>query len=366
MNHRERVFKAFEYETPNRTPLDEPEGRFRIDTYKKLEKYFNTFYREAILNFLGIDFRHVERGISNSFKKKAKYIDIPFDNYVKIISENLFEDEWGIRYEFTSSKLHWRYAYHPLSNEDLLDSYEFPDLDAPGRFDEAIKIIKEKKNKYVIGAHLWGSLFEIAWSLRGFQKLMMDLYKNEIFINKLLDKLLKYRVEEAKRFIDLGIDIVQLGDDIGMQTGMVISPAIWRKYFKERMKILINEIKKHSRNKVYIFYHSDGNIEPIINELIEIGVQILNPIQPECMDPTRIKEKYGDKIILHGTISIQRTLPFGTINDVKEEVNKRIKECGFNGGLVLAPSHSPQPEVPIENLVAMYKEAKKINLKNLA
>ncbi len=363
MNHRKRVFNAFEYKIPDRTPLDEPEGRFRIDTYRKLEKYFNAFDHEVILDFLGIDFRHVERGISDSFKKKAKFIEIPFNNYVKIIDENLFEDEWGIRYEITSDKLHWRYVYHPLSNEDFLDNYEFPDLDAPGRFDEAIKIIKEKKEEYVIGAHLWGSLFEIAWALRGFQRFIIDLYKNEIFVNKLLDKLLKYRIEEAKRFIDLGIDIMQLGDDIGMQTGMIIPLFIWRKYFKERMKILIDEIKKHSRNEVYIFYHSDGNIEPIINELIEIGVQILNPIQPECMDPAKIKEKYGDKIILHGTISIQKTLPFGKIKDVKEEVIKRIKECGYNGGLVLAPSHSPQPEVPIENLVAMYKEAQKIKLK---
>ena len=114
---------------------------------------------------------------------------------------------------------------------------------------------------------------------------------------------------------------------------------------------------------MYILYHSDGNIEPIIDELIDIGVQILNPIQPECMDPSKIKTEWGDKIILHGTISIQKTLPFGTIKEVEEEIAERVKECGFNGGLVLAPSHSPQPEVPVENLAAMYKEAQEIKLR---
>jgi len=363
LNHRKRVFKAFEYEVPDRTPLDTPEGRFRSDTYRQLERFFNTYDREAILDFLGIDFRHVERGISDSFKRESEFIGVPFNKHIKRIGENLFEDEWGIRYEITSDKLHFRYVGYPLSNEDLLDNYEFPDLDAPGRYDEAENIVKNKKEKYVIGAHLYGSLFEIAWSLRGFRRFIVDLYKNEAFANKLLDKLLEYRIEEAKRFIDLGVDIIQLGDDFGMQRRMIISPIIWRKYFKPRMKTLINKIRKYSTNEVYIFYHSDGYIEPIIDELIEIGIQILNPIQPECMDPARIKRKWGDKLILHGTISVQKTLPFGTIEEVEEEVVKRIKECGFNGGLVLAPSHAPQPDVPVENIVAMYKKAQKINLK---
>lgn len=358
MDHRERVFKTLEHVEPDRVPLDEPEGRFRSDTWAKLIEYFSINDREAILNYLGIDFRHVERGASEGFKRKAKYVGLPFDSYLKQLGENLFEDEWGVKYEPTSDRLHWRYVYHPLSEIDL-DSYEFPDPDDPSRYVEAEKDVKKYRDKYVVGAHLWGSLFEQAWALRGFNLFITDLYRNPKFANKLLDRLLDCRIREAKYFIDMGVDIVQLGDDFGMQTTMIISPDIWRKYFKPRMKKLIHEIKKHSKNSVYIFYHSDGYIEPIVGDLIEIGVQILNPIQPECMNPAYVKRKWGDRLILHGTISVQTTLPFGSVEDVKNVVKKTFQECGEDGGLILAPTHSPQPETPIENIVTMYLYARK-------
>jgi len=129
------------------------------------------------------------------------------------------------------------------------------------------------------------------------------------------------------------------------------------------MKIIIDTLKSYSHNSIYIFYHSDGYIEPIIQDLIEIGVQILNPIQPECMDPAEIKRKYGDRLVLHGTISVQRTIPFGTVEDVRKEVISRIKECGRNGGLVIAPAHTPQPDMSIENIVTVYETTQKILLK---
>lgn len=143
----------------------------------------------------------------------------------------------------------------------------------------------------------------------------------------------------------------------------MIPPHIWRKYFKPRMKIIIDTLKSYSRNSIYIFYHSDGYIEPIIPDLIEIGVQILNPIQPECMNLAEIKRRYGDRLVLHGTISVQRTIPFGTVEDVRKEVISRIEECGRNGGLVIAPAHTPQPDMPIENIVAVYETTQKILLK---
>lgn len=356
-NHRERVFRCLEHSEPDRVPLDEPEGRFRSDTLMGLRDYLNVDDYDVILDYLGIDFRHVERGVSQDFRKKAKLLAVPFDGYYIQPGENIFEDEWGTRYEMTSDKLHWRYIHHPLVHIEDLEDYEFPDINSPGRFYEAEKTIKEKKGAYVIGAHLWGSLLEQALALRGYDRFFVDLFRNERFVDRLLDELLKYRIEEAKYFVDLGVDIVQFGDDIGMQTTMLISPNLWSRYFKPRMKELINSVKKYSGNNLWIFYHSDGYIEPVIDDLIEIGVQILNPIQPECMNPASIKKRWGDRLVLHGCISIQRTLPFGSREDVKEEVATRIRECGA-GGLILAPSHSPQPDVPIENIVTLYEAAK--------
>lgn len=351
---------ALDHEDPDRVPLDEPEGRFRSDTWNRLRSYFGTKDDEAIERKLGIDFRRAGRGISREFKKEAEVLGTPFDGSYKRLAENLFEDEWGIRYEMTSTKLHWRYAHHPLDEAEYLNGFEFPDLDAPGRFDEAQAAIRENGDDYVIEAHLWGTLFERAWSLRGFEAFITDLHRNSAFASKLLDEIMRYRMEEARRFIELGVDVIQLGDDFGMQTGMIISPFLWRRYFKPRMKMLIDDLIRHSRNDIYVFYHSCGYIEPIIPDLLEIGIDILNPIQPEAMDPVGIKERFGDRLVLHGTISIQRTLPFGSPDDVRNEVVSRIEQCGENGGLVIAPAHSPQPEVPVENLVTLYLSARRI------
>jgi uroporphyrinogen-III decarboxylase len=225
------------------------------------------------------------------------------------------------------------------------------------------KVKKWKRNYFAVAA-MWTTLFEISWALRGFGRFIKDLYSDSRFADSLLDKLLEYRLETGKRFIDLGVDMIHLGDDFGTQKNLLLSLDVWRRHFKPRMKMLIEALKK--RGDVYIMYHSDGNIEKLIPELIEIGVQILNPIQPECMDPAAIKERYGEKLTLHGTISIQRTLPFGTKEDVRTEAITRLKTCGPGGGLVLAPSHAPQPDVPVENIITLYKTAKNTPCSSLA
>jgi uroporphyrinogen decarboxylase len=365
VSSRERVFKALDHKTPDRVPLDNAWMPYiRMDTWDALKRYFNTNDDEIIMHNLGIDFRYLAMSISNEFKEKAKFY-YPFGLF-KPITENIFEDEWGIRYQITSSGLHWRYVYHPLANIEDLTEYEFPNLDAPGRFDDAVRTAKLYGDKYALQGLLAQTFFEYSWALRGFNKFINDLYTNEKFVNKLLDKMLSYRIEIGKRYIEIGADIIQLGDDFGMQTGMIIPLKLWRKYFKPRMKILINDLKRYSHNNIYVFYHSDGNIKPMIPELIEIGVQILNPIQPECMNPIEIKKNYGDKLTLHGTISVQTTLPFGSKEDVRKEVISRIEKCGRNGGLIIAPTHAPQPppHTPVENIITMFETAKKYKLKS--
>ena len=179
---------------------------------------------------------------------------------------------------------------------------------------------------------------------------------NERFVNELLDRLLYWEIEEGKRLVETGVDICAIGDDFGMQTGMIISPYLWKKYFKPRYRKLFRELKKSG--DVYIFFHNDGKIEQMIPDLIEIGVDILNPVQPECMDLIKLKKLYGDKLTFHGTISIQKTLPFGTVEEVKSEVITRIKTLGYDGGLILAPKQLMH-DVPIENILTLYDTAKK-------
>ncbi len=145
-----------------------------------------------------------------------------------------------------------------------------------------------------------------------------------------------------------------LGDDVSAQTGMIMSPATWRRFFKPRLADIIAAARAIAAD-LPVFYHTDGDCRAIIDELIEIGVTILNPVQPECMDPAEIKRLYGNRLAFWGTIGIQGTLPFGTPADVRREVKRRMESVGRNGGFLIGPSHMIEPEVPWENIVALYE-----------
>ena len=154
------------------------------------------------------------------------------------------------------------------------------------------------------------------------------------------------------------MDIIHVGDDIGMEDRMMMSPDTWRKWFKPRMGKIISAARE-IKPDVLFFYHSDGYVEPVIPDFIEIGIDVLNPVQPECMDPAKLKRLYGDKLAFWGTIGIQHTLPFGTPEEVEEEVRERIGTVGKGGGLYLSPTHVIAPEVPHENIFAFVKAVKK-------
>jgi len=349
MRPRERVLKTLNHEEPDRVPLDEAypleyQASLTPDIWPKIRYYFGVDEYETLRQKLGIDLRTVTMDPPEGWTP-IKYPD------------GSEEDEWGIRRKPGATGEHWHFAYHPLEHMPLED-YLFPDLDAPGRLHGAEKTIRTLQNEHVISAIMECTLFETAWYLRGFRLFLKDLYTNPAFVNRLLDRLLKNRIEMGRRFIELGVDVIRLGDDVGMQTGMLLPVNLWRSYFKPRMASLIKDLKKHGN--VHIFYHSDGNIELIIPELIEIGVDILNPVQPDCMDPARIKEVYGEKMTLHGTISIQETLPFGTREDVRNEVLTRIRTCAYSGGLIIAPGHVIEPGTPVENVIALYENARKL------
>jgi uroporphyrinogen decarboxylase len=160
----------------------------------------------------------------------------------------------------------------------------------------------------------------------------------------------------ARRFATAGVDVIHIGDDIGMQDRMLMSPAAWRQWLKPRLARVIAAAREVKPDVVF-FYHSDGFIEPVIAELSEIGVDALNPVQPECMDPAAIKRQYGDRLAFWGTVGIQHTLPFGTPEQVAAEVKLRIDTVGKGGGLYLSPTHVIAPEVPYENLFAFVRAA---------
>jgi uroporphyrinogen-III decarboxylase len=168
----------------------------------------------------------------------------------------------------------------------------------------------------------------------------------------LLDIPYQYHLTAAKKLVAMGVDMIWAGDDVGSQHEMLISPKMWRRYLKPRMAQFIAELKGINPN-VKVAYHSDGDISRILPELIEIGLDVLNPIQPASMDPAEVKRKYGGQLSFWGTIDEQHTLPFGSPADVNSEVVDRLKTVGQGGGLILAPTHHVQLDTPLENFWAM-------------
>jgi len=150
------------------------------------------------------------------------------------------------------------------------------------------------------------------------------------------------------------LDILRLGDDIGAQQSMLISKELWRKWLKPRYLEIITAAR-NIKPDIHIFYHTDGKVDPVIPELIEIGIDILNPVQPECMYGYELHREYGKYLSFWGTVGTQTTMPFGTIKEVKELARDRIEKIGRFGGLVLGPTHALQADVPWENIVTLFK-----------
>jgi len=352
MKHRDRVFLALNHEIPDRCPMQisfTPEFAARLavemnvndETIHNPHGGGNTYQLERALDE---DMLLTSVGWANSYYQEA-------DQYV---------DEWGIGWksvEYDTPFGKGRYTefdHHPLADDRAIGSYQPPDPNRPELYRESEWMIREFKDEYWIVGVTVTTIFECAWALRGYEQMMMDFVVNPDLAEQILDIPFNYHLTAAKRLVQMGVDMIWTGDDIGAQNSMIISPAMWRKFLKPRMAAFISEIKSINP-QLKVAYHSDGFIYPIIPDLIEIGVDVLNPIQPASMDPAQLKKDFGDRLCFWGSIDEQHTLPFGSPADVRSEVLTRIETLGKNGGLILGPTHHVQLDTPMENFWAMVK-----------
>lgn len=204
------------------------------------------------------------------------------------------------------------------------------------------------------------TIFEIAWYLRGMGTFLVDLLPYPDLANYHLDRITAIPCEMAKHYAATGSDVLSLGDDVSTQQAMMMKIATWGEFLKLRLAKVIRAAKA-VKPDILIFYHGDGNLQAIIPELIEIGVEILNPIQPECMDPVFIKKQYGERLSLWGTLGTQTTMPFGSPRQVRQVCERMIREVWHGGGLGLAPTHVLEPEVPWANIQAFVDTVNKYN-----
>jgi uroporphyrinogen decarboxylase len=354
MKHRDRVLMALHHETPDRCPMQAsftPEFAERLKADLQLRGQGlhnphgggNTYELERVLDE---DMLLTSVGWVNGYYAPG-YQDV--DSYT---------DEWGVTWqciEYTTRFGKGKYTEpfgHPLADDAVIAAYRAPDPHRPELYSEAARVIREFKDEYWIVGVTPTTIFESAWALRGYEKLMMDLALNSDLANHILDLTYTYHLAVTQKLVQLGVDMIWLGDDVGAQHTMLMSPVMWRKYFKPRMADLIAALKKINP-RVKIAYHSEGYIYPIIPELIEIGLDVLNPIQPESVDPVKLKNDFGDRLCFWGSIDLQNTLPYGTPSDVQAEVITRLNTLGKNGGLIIGPTHNIQLDTPLENFWAM-------------
>ena len=202
----------------------------------------------------------------------------------------------------------------------------------------------------------WASDFETPFGLRGREQFFIDLAERETWLETFLDCIAEGAVEDARLAAAAGADIFGIGDDLGSQRGLLISPDLWRELFKPRLKRITDAVKQANPDTAF-FLHTDGLVTELIPDFIEVGVDILNPIQPEVMDPAEVKADYGKDLIFFGAISVQHTLPLGTPQDVRDEVKLRMETIGAGGGYIMTPSHLINPDIPWENIVAFFEAA---------
>jgi uroporphyrinogen decarboxylase len=262
--------------------------------------------------------------------------------------------EWGVM-GAPGATAHFQEMLHPMarftSPEQVLE-YPWPDFLDPYRWDGVPERAAALKSRdLVTTGFLAMTIFEIAWYLRGMDTFMEELICDEPIAVALMDHITDIRVGMAHNFAAAGADILMLGDDVATQLDMMISPELWRDTIKPRLARVIRAAKEVNPG-ILIFYHGDGNMERIIPELIEIGVEILNPVQPECMDPVLMKQRFGGELAFWGCVGTQTTMPFGTPDSIRQKCRELIDSVGGGGGLLLAPTHTLEPDVPWENVEA--------------
>ncbi len=350
MKHRDRVLTALNHEAPDRCPLQvsfTPEFAARLREELKAPGHQahnphgggNTYVLERALDE---DLLLTSIGWANSYYQSA----------------GEYTDEWGVGWHAVPYTTPFGTGYytemtrHPLADDRAIDTYKPPDPSRTELYDEARRAIQEFHDEYWIVGVTVTTIFECAWALRGYEKLLMDFAINPELVEAILEIPYQYHLTAAKKLVEMGVDMIWVGDDVGTQRGMLISPAHWRKHLKPRMARFITSLKEINP-QVKVAYHSDGNIYAIIPELIEIGLDVLNPIQPACIDPARLKKEFGRELCFWGSIDEQYTLPFGTASQVCEEVKERLRTIGKEGGLILGPTHHVQLDTPMENFWAM-------------
>lgn len=269
------------------------------------------------------------------------------------VPANAFVNHLGVL-EVPGSMYHFTGYVSPLRNAKRLEDLEsFPYPNVRGFSEDGMRErVDDLHARGRVAFSIMAHTYEDSWQIRGYEPFLMDMIERPEWCEYILDRIKERNLMKACAAARAGVDVLITGDDVANQRGLMFSKETWRKFIKCRWAEVYAAAKAINPD-IQIWYHSDGTISEIIPELIEIGVDILNPVQPECVDPVELKKKYGDRLVFDGTIGTQTTMPFGTPDDVRQVVRERVWTLGGDGALVLSPTHVLEPEVPLENIRAL-------------
>jgi uroporphyrinogen decarboxylase len=261
--------------------------------------------------------------------------------------QQISEDEWGVRWVDTHKTS--RVVSHPLLH-GIPGDYMPPPLPPAEEMHEFRERADANRDKYIVG-YVWFTLFEHLWFLRGYEQTLIELYEQSADLDRLLNIIFERALACVRQWREVGVDGIFFSDDWGSQRGLIINPTLWREIFKPFYKQLFDEV--HAQG-AHVWMHMCGNVLEILPDMIDIGLNVLNPVQPRAMDIATLAERHGGKLCFNGGIDVQGTLVWGSPQDVRDEVKRTIETLGaFKGGYIGATSHTIMPETPVANLIAM-------------
>ncbi len=355
MDSRERVALALDHQQPDRVPID---YWATSSVTARLLDHFGLSTQEELLQHLDVDFRYIDG---------PKYVGPE----PEVHEDGSVEDHWGVprvRVEIGSgaqASVYREVLHFPLQQaQSVAEIRDYAKWPSPDWFDYACvaRQVAEAQRTGKVVVFMGDRMnrcaqLKPAMYLRGVDQILLDLALQPEVAEYIFRRIAKFYLEYVRRTLEAGgggIDVLMMGDDFGTQRGLFMSPAMWRRFLRPGFQAFIDLGREYGCK---VAHHSCGSIKPIIPDLMECGLDILNPIQPDVddMDRRELKRRFGDRLTFHGSISIQRTLPFGTPDDVRHEVQERMETLAPGGGFIFCTAHNIQADTPTENVVALFE-----------
>jgi len=327
MTNRERVISSLQHRQPDRVPYC---IQFTVPARAQMAAYYSD--------------PHFEQKLGNCFTILDCH---PREAWCEV-APGVMQDHFGVHWDRTVDKDIGVVCNRAVTPENVA-TYPFPDPDHPLIWERIGAAAAQPGDTFLV-AQLGFSLFERAWALAGMENLLIAMIADPPFTHRLLDRILEYNLRVISRACRCDIDAMLFGDDWGCQRGLIMGPRPWREYLLPRLRQMYGAVKRTGK---HVFIHSCGKVDELFPDLIAAGLEVFNPFQPEVIDVYAAKQRFGDRLCFYGGISTQRTLPYATPQQTREQVKRLLEGVGRGGGYFAAPAHSIPGDARPENVAAM-------------